>query len=148
MVKLGIISVNYDFIPSEIEGPKQLWVELKNPVPRDLQIGSPVALNGKNFIVRDIVGNKIILDHCFDEMRCNFDRWGWGCNENFDHRCDNSSDCGISFSTQPQTKGCNSPKSSTLYGISSRCPMTTTNVLEYQPMSYKICPTQYEWCEC
>lgn len=73
---LNIRSINYDFIPSRIESPKTLWVELKFYPPADLQVGNIIklsinssklnhldvqSLSNSSFYVTDIVGKRIVL---------------------------------------------------------------------------------------
>lgn len=75
---LEVTSVNYDYIPSEIEAPKQLWVDLPSPAPENLHVGSTVRLHispnvgirtigewrsprNSSFQVGDIIGSRIVL---------------------------------------------------------------------------------------
>jgi len=87
---LEIRSLNFDFIPSRIESPKSLWVELKFFPPSDLKLDTVVRLHLTNtqelcsmdkqklsaiqelldsskllastFYVNDIVGKRIVLN--------------------------------------------------------------------------------------
>lgn len=78
MKMLKFISINYDYLPMNLESPKMLWIDLNSPAPRDLLVGTPVRLNlapgvgiqttfgkvsGRNsfFQVDDIVGSRVIL---------------------------------------------------------------------------------------
>lgn len=73
---LKISSINFDFIPSRIESPKALWVELKFYPPKDLQTGNIIKLHlntskllhldvqklhRSRFYVDSISGKRIIL---------------------------------------------------------------------------------------
>lgn len=71
---IPISSINYDYLPMNLDSPKMLWVDLAHPAPSNLQIGSPIRLHltpgrGINtgdrfksvFQLDDIVGSRLIL---------------------------------------------------------------------------------------
>lgn len=73
---IPVLSYNYDYLPTNIEGPKTFWIDLYGPVPHDFEVGKPVKLlldpsTGINtfpgttwnsvFHVDDIIGSRIIL---------------------------------------------------------------------------------------
>ena len=77
---LPVVSVNYDYLPTQLESPKQLYVDLFEPAPQGLRVGFPVKLklnegaigdiqtqmNPSNplnsiFEVGDIIGSRVIL---------------------------------------------------------------------------------------
>ncbi|MDB4769486.1 hypothetical protein OAG24_00825 [bacterium] len=164
-MRLEVLSINYDFIPSSLESPKSLWVELKRPPPNNFQVGTIIKLifehpkNQQFFSVDDIVGKKIVLRTVRDKREknsCsqNFNRWGWSsCSGGQGRSCPSKSpqfsECGLSFSTSGND-ACNSRKSSTIFDVSNRCPQysaDSTIYLEYNPICYKVGPAyNYEWC--
>ncbi len=75
---LAVSSINYDFLPMNLDSPKMLWVDLPNPAPEDLLVGTPAKLhitpgvgiqtnisvdNLKNsvFEVDDVIGSRVVL---------------------------------------------------------------------------------------
>lgn len=75
---IKFVSINYDYLPMNLESPKMLWLDLASPAPRDLIVGTPIRLNlapgviiqtkfgrlsgGNSFFeVDDVVGSRIIL---------------------------------------------------------------------------------------
>jgi len=75
---LPIVSLNYDYLPMNLESPKMFWIDLQSPPPRDLQVGDSVKIHltpkrgiqttmSKNnnwnsvFEIDDIVGSRVIL---------------------------------------------------------------------------------------
>ncbi len=74
---LEVLSINYDFIPTQLESPKMLWVALKFPPPEDFKVDTLVRLLLKpgvgirtvagspslqsTFYVNDIDGLRIVL---------------------------------------------------------------------------------------
>ncbi len=75
---IEVVSVNYDYLPMNLESPKMFWIDLRFPAPEDLLVGSSVRLHMKPyqgiqttldvnskynsvFQVDDIVGSRIIL---------------------------------------------------------------------------------------
>jgi hypothetical protein len=67
MKSVQIQSINFDYIPTSMEGVKVLWVQLNFPAPRDLPIGGIVQFNIKGktiprkYYVYDIIGTRIVL---------------------------------------------------------------------------------------
>lgn len=75
---VAITSINYDYLPDSLESPKQFWLELRDPAPRDLQVGTVVRLHltpgvgiqttfdshstdNSLFKVEDVSGRRVIL---------------------------------------------------------------------------------------
>lgn len=67
---LSVYSINYDFVGPDVEGPKVLYVTLRDPPPHSLELGTPVRLESVNshlvtpyeiFKVSAIVGPRVIL---------------------------------------------------------------------------------------
>ncbi len=76
---LNIVSINYDYVPAgSLFSPKQLWVDLRDPPPPNLRIGSSVRIHLKPnigimtnnsptdvknslFKINDIVGSRVVL---------------------------------------------------------------------------------------
>ena len=75
---LKVSSINYDYIPMALESPKVLWLDLVDPAPRELLVGTPVRLHitpgrglrtqisEKNllnsvFQVEEIIGSRVVL---------------------------------------------------------------------------------------
>lgn len=74
---LEVASINYDFIPSQLESPKMLWVDLTFPPPKDFRVDTLVRLHLKpgvgiqtspempslesTFYVNDIIGLRVML---------------------------------------------------------------------------------------
>ena len=76
---LSVSSINYDYLPMNLESPKMLWVDLEVPPPDDLLVGTPIRLHvapGRGiqttlsadspensiFQLDDIVGSRLILN--------------------------------------------------------------------------------------
>lgn len=94
---LSVASINYDYIPTVLEGPKVLWVGLKWAAPKDLKIGSHVRVHlrpgiGINtdpgnpelnsvFEVQDIIGTSVVLGSVSKKWHPNLGNKnisGWG----------------------------------------------------------------------
>jgi len=98
---LEVASINYDFIPGQLESPKVLWVALKFPPPKDFRVDTLVRFHFKpgvgietspgspslnsTFYVNDIIGLRIFLmpstrdwrpDLVGDPKSCR--NFGWG----------------------------------------------------------------------
>ena len=70
---LQISSINYDYVPMNLDGPKVLWLDLKHSPPSDLEVGTPIrlhihpfkGLSGKQqnsiFEIQDIHGSRVVL---------------------------------------------------------------------------------------
>lgn len=74
---LEVENINYDYIPSQLESPKMLWVALKYPPPKDFRVDTLVRLHLKpgvgirtspgmpnlnsTFYVNDIIGLRVML---------------------------------------------------------------------------------------
>jgi len=66
---LEIISIEYGYNPLALESPKQLWIVLKFPAPRDLKIGEKVRVYlGTNsklnsvYEIEDKIGYRVSLN--------------------------------------------------------------------------------------
>lgn len=73
---LGVVSVNYNYIPTELESGKWLWLELTSSAPRSLERGGTIKLWNKYrkvnseegkfplgiFKIVDIIGFRVVLD--------------------------------------------------------------------------------------
>lgn len=83
MKEVVISSINYDYMPTSVEGVKVLWVQLDFPAPEDMIINGVVQfkIKGKvvptKFFVYDIIGTRIVL--C-----CHGQKYPWGFTMNRD----------------------------------------------------------------
>ena len=76
---LSVSSINYDYLFTNLESPKMLWLDLTKPAPVDLQVGTPIklhlgpnkeiqttlsknSLNNSIFEVDDVIGSRVILN--------------------------------------------------------------------------------------
>lgn len=76
---LEVSSINYGYLPMNLDSPKVFWIDLTSPAPPDLLVGTPARLHispgtgiqttlSKNnpdnslFEVDDIVGSRVILN--------------------------------------------------------------------------------------
>ena len=76
---LSVSSVNYDYLPMNLDSPKMLWIDLTSPAPGGLRVGSSVKLhlgpdegiqttlssnssNNSVFEVDDIIGSRVVLN--------------------------------------------------------------------------------------
>ena len=132
---LEIESINYDYIPSQLESPKMLWVDLKYPPPRDFRVDTLVRFHIKpgvgiktssdpsmnsTFYVNDIIGFRVMLlpstkgwkpNHTKDG--CNPFGWGYNLRQ---------------MNVRPL-------RQNWLYGYG-----TSMSFLEYHPVSYTQAP--------
>jgi len=134
---LEVLSINYDFIPSQLESPKMLWVTLKYPPPNDFKVDSLVRLhlrpgvgintvNGRpglesTFYVNDIVGLRVMLvpstvTWAPNKTQDGCSNFGWG----YDMR---------QMNVRPSRQNWE-------YGYGH-----TTSFLEYHPVIYRNFPT-------
>ena len=103
---IEVMSVNYDYLPMNLDSPKMLWVDLRGPAPDDLLVGTPVRLHmtpnygiqtqlSKNnplnsmFEVDDIIDSRIVLSpykgSCWlptNHSSCD-SPFGWGYDTNW-----------------------------------------------------------------
>lgn len=98
---LEVESINYDYIPSQLESPKMLWVALKYPPPKDFRVDTLVRLHLKpgvgiktspgmpslnsTFYVNDIIGLRVMLlpstpGWTPNGVRGGCKNFGWGYN--------------------------------------------------------------------
>ena len=132
---LEIYSINYDYIPSQLESPKMLWVTLKYPPPKDFKVDTIVRLHLKpgvgihtssiselnsTFSVNDIIGLRVMLLPVTSEWTPNrvqggCKNFGWGHNMR-------------QMNVRPS-------RQDWLYGYG-----TSTSFLEYHPVSYTNFP--------
>lgn len=88
---LQVLSINYDYLPTSVESPRQIFIDLIRPPPLDLKVGSPVRLHEapgirvRNFTVDDISGSRIVLIPFVQNGRFTFNPIvhncnGWGYN--------------------------------------------------------------------
>ena len=69
-------SINYDYIPGQLESPKMFWVDIRFPPPKDFKVNTLVRFHVKpgvgiktsnipamnsTFYVNDIIGRRIML---------------------------------------------------------------------------------------
>lgn len=76
---VSVSSVNYDYLFTNLDSPKMLWIDLTSPAPIDLKVGSPVKLHlgpetviqttlskhnliNSIFEVDDIIGSRVVLN--------------------------------------------------------------------------------------
>jgi hypothetical protein len=76
---LSVSSLNYDYLPMNLESPKMLWLDLVRPPPLDFTVDSVVKLhvapntliqttlseyspNNSIFQVDDIIGSRVVLN--------------------------------------------------------------------------------------
>jgi len=90
-----VLSINYDYLPTELDSKKVLWVQLERR-PRDLQVGKSAlfyfspnrgtipGIKQPLFYIMDIVGTRVILTPYQEEewiptfhTACN-NPFGWG----------------------------------------------------------------------
>jgi hypothetical protein len=92
---LGIMSINYGYVPSTLESPKILYVTLNSPPPSDLRVGSTVriqlrpgfGINTNNpglnsvFTVDDIIGKYVTLlplsQDWYSDLGNPYQSWGY-----------------------------------------------------------------------
>lgn len=70
--RIPFSSINFDYIPTTLESPRNLFVELSSPAPSDLLVGTPVRVHiepGKYgsrfskhlFHIDDVIGSRVVL---------------------------------------------------------------------------------------
>lgn len=132
---LQVDSINYDYLPTQLESPKVLWVTLKFPPPSDFRVDTLVRLHLKpgvgietsktpslnsTFYVNDIIGLRVFLMPSTNEWRPDKvgkrrKNFGWG----YDMR---------QINVRPS-------RQDWLYGYGD-----TTSFLEYHPIIYTNFP--------